>query len=127
MDGKAQAEKVTRAFVFQFPAMIDAWHDGDTCTVQRGMQPGIVLLGETVRIEGINAPELADKPAGQAALAYAKKLAPIGTKITLVSKRKDKYGRLLARITLPDGSDFSKRMFDAGHAVKMLKANQEVD
>jgi endonuclease YncB( thermonuclease family) len=30
---------------------------------------------------------------------------------------KEKYGRYLAKITLPDGSDFASAMVAAGHAV----------
>lgn len=106
------------AFIYQFPATIDEWHDGDTCYVHRGTQPGVVIHGEHVRVEGINAPEL--KAAGGAdARDYAGTLAPPGTPVTLVASREDKYGRLLARIILPDGSDFSGLMVVAGHAEVM--------
>lgn len=106
-------------FVFQFPATIDAWHDADTCYVHRQTKPGETLHGEHVRVEGINAPELSVK-AGKVALDYASVLAPEGTKVLLVCSRSDKYGRLLARIILPDGNSFGDEMIAAGKAVPYL-------
>ncbi len=103
-------------FVYQFPAEIDSWHDGDTCRVHRGASPAIMIHGEQVRIEGINAPELRNA-GGPESRDYAATLAPPGTLVTLICTREDKYGRLLARIVLPDGNDFSSLMIAANHAV----------
>jgi endonuclease YncB( thermonuclease family) len=104
------------AFVFQFPATVDEWHDGDTCYVHRQSLPGQTIHGEHVRVEGINAPELS-QAGGAASRDYAMELAPAGTVVTLICSRPDKYGRLLARVVLPDGSDFSGLMIAAGQAV----------
>jgi endonuclease YncB( thermonuclease family) len=104
------------AFVFQFPAIIDDWHDGDTCHVHRTALPGMIIHGESVRIEGMNAPEL-KALGGAASLEFAKQIAPPGTKVTLVISREDKFGRLLARIILPDGQDFTTLMIVNGQAV----------
>lgn len=104
-----------RSFEFRFPALIDEWHDGDTCYVHRASQPGIVIHGEHVRVEGINAPELREV-GGPASRDYAEALAPVGTVVTLVCKNVDKYGRFLARIELSDGRDFSTLMIAAGYA-----------
>lgn len=106
------------SFVFQFPATIDDWHDGDTCYVHRGARPGVVIHGEHVRVEGINAPELS-AAGGADARKYAASLAPSGTQVVLVCSREEKYGRLLARIILPGGRDFSAEMLAAGQAVPM--------
>jgi len=102
-------------FVYQFQAVVDEWHDGDTVYVHRGSRPGQLIHGEHVRVEGINAPELHDA-GGTASRDYAAGLAPPGTFVTLVASKEDKYGRLLARVVLPDGSDLSSLMIAAGQA-----------
>lgn len=119
-----EATAITNNFAFEYPAVIDGWHDGDTCTVRRGSSPGVVFLGERVRVEGINAPELR-AAGGSAAYAYAMELAPPGTRVTLTCRHMDKYGRLLARIELPDGRDFSKAMIEGGHAVSFMASLQK--
>lgn len=104
------------AFIWQFPAVINDWHDGDTCSVHRQALADVVIHGEHIRVEGINAPEL-HAAGGAESLAYAKEIAPAGTHVTLVHSRRDKYGRVLARVVLPDGSDFSTMMIAAGQAI----------
>ena len=73
--------EVIAGFVFQFPAVIDSWHDGDTCSVHRGAKPDEVVHGEKVRVQGINAPELS-KAGGAEARDYAIFIAPPGTRVT---------------------------------------------
>jgi endonuclease YncB( thermonuclease family) len=107
------------AFVFQFPAEIDSWYDGDTCKVHRESQPGETIHGESLRVEGINAPELRDA-GGAAARDYAASLAPPGSSVTLIATKKDKYGRFLARIILPTGDSLGDLMIAAGQAVPYL-------
>jgi micrococcal nuclease len=103
-------------WTFRFPAVVTSWHDGDTVTVVRGAWPGVTLEGERVRVEGMNAPELA-AAGGAAARDYAASLAPPGSMVVLTATHQEKYGRLLARVTLPDGRDLSQVMIDTGHAV----------
>lgn len=108
-------DKIPRSFVYTFPAIIDSWHDGDTCTVHRGARPGEVIHGEKVRVQGINAPELHDA-GGVESRRYAEDLLPSGTLVTLTATKEDKYSRFLARITMPSGGDFSEHMIVAGYA-----------
>ncbi|MBA3432028.1 MAG: thermonuclease family protein, partial [Actinobacteria bacterium] len=72
-----------------------------------------------VRVEGMNSPEM-NTAEGKAAKVYAESLLPPGTQVMLTARKKDKYGRFLARITLPNGDDFSTSMITAGHAVAYL-------
>lgn len=109
----------TPPFVFTYPARIDQWHDGDTCYVHLFDRPGREIHGEHVRVEGINAPELHDT-GGIASRDYAAELAPVGSMVTLTATKEDKYGRLLARVVLPDGTDLSTAMIDAGMAKPYL-------
>lgn len=92
--------------------------DGDTLEV---------MVGEThekVRVLGINSPETVDprKPVecfGKEASNEAKRLLT-SAKVNLTNDAtqadKDKYGRLLRYVTLPDGSDFGLMMIKEGYA-----------
>lgn len=92
--------------------------DGDTLSVSIGGK------SETIRIIGINTPETVDprKPVecfGQEASAKAHELLD-GKSVTLEADatqgERDKYGRLLRYVFLPDGSDFGKAMISGGFA-----------
>ncbi len=109
------------SFVWVYPAGVDHVHDGDTviCHVLMHPNEGGELHEVSVRVEGINAPEL-NTAAGTAAKAHAAALLPPDTQVMLVARKRDKYGRFLARIVLPSGEDFSSLMIAAGHAVPYL-------
>lgn len=107
-----------RTHVYTLPGVIDRVIDGDTVVVHVGILPGKELHGESVRVAGINAPELRNA-GGAAARDYLSELLPAGTEVLVIASREDKYGRLLARIVLPDGRDASDLMLSAGHAVPM--------
>ncbi len=106
------------AHVFSMPGACDRVIDGDSIVVHVGIMPGLELHGIHVRLQGINAPELRHD-GGPAARDYLRSLLPEGTAITLVSSQEDKYGRLLARVVLADGSDASSLMLSSGNAVPM--------
>lgn len=109
------------SFVWVYPAGVDHVHDGDTvvCHVLIHPNEGGELHEVHVRLEGINAPEL-NTAAGKAAKAYAETLLTPGMQVSLVARKKDKYGRFLARIVMPNGDDFSTAMIAAGHAVAYM-------
>lgn len=102
--------------VWTYPAMVDSWHDGDTPKCHIRLTPAIEWHGVHVRMEGINAPEL-HAAGGTASRDYANQICPAGSSVTLLASRTEKFGRFLARIQLSDGSDFSTRMIEGGHAV----------
>jgi endonuclease YncB( thermonuclease family) len=71
--------------------------------------------GETrIRLWGIDAPE-AKRPGGFAATRYLKRLTN-GQILTCKPLDKDRYGRVVARCSLPDGTDPACAMVAAGHA-----------
>jgi len=107
------------AFIFQYPASIVSWTDGDSCKVDRQTKPGETIKAEDVRIHGINSPELRDA-GGAAARDYAITLAPPGTEIMLVASKEDKFGRFLARVILPNGDSLGDLMIAGGYAVPYL-------
>lgn len=92
--------------------------DGDTIEVVTGNQ------SQKIRIIGINTPETVDPRRevecyGHEASARAKELL-LGNKVRLESdnsqQNRDRYGRLLRYIYLPDGSDFGLVMIREGYA-----------
>ncbi len=106
------------AHVYSLPGVADRIIDGDSIVVHVRIAPGLELHGIHVRLQGINAPELRHE-GGPAARDFLRSLLPEGAEITLVSSQEDKYGRLLARVLLDDGSDASSLMLSSGNAVPM--------
>lgn len=94
--------------------------DGDTLVV-------IVDLGfsiateQTVRLAGINAPEVVgeDKAAGLAAKLWLIERLPVGTLVRVHTvKDNDKYGRYLANVLVPgEAMTINEQLVAAGHAV----------
>ena len=109
--------------LYHYKATIIRVIDGDSVevTVNLGFR---IAFQQTVRVYAINAPETRssdklEKDRGLAAMWFAIGLLPIGSSVHIKSHKpddKDKFGRWLAEITLPDGTDFATRMLEAGHA-----------
>lgn len=100
---------VPTGFVWQKPAVIDDWYDGDSAFCHVRVGPEDEQHRVEVRIEGINAVELRTT-FGPEALAAARGFAPAGTQVMLVEHKREKFGRMLAKMILPDGSDFGTHM-----------------
>lgn len=101
--------------------------DGDTVHALLMLANSSQLTEEKVRLFGINAPELHPRPGqswsdftvepyAQEASDYLEQLCPRGSVIRLEEHGRDKYGRLLAVIILPDGRDANKLLIEAGLA-----------
>jgi endonuclease YncB( thermonuclease family) len=94
--------------------------DGDTLNV--GVDLGMeVAMNTTLRMYGINAPELstqAGKDAKRWAIAWFGQHCPTGQfTIQTVKDKTEKYGRYLATVIAPDGAVFNTDIVAAGHAV----------
>ena len=93
-------------------AIIQAVHDGDTITALVNTQTkamlGYNLWAELpLRLAGCNARELT-QPGGIEARDHLAGLLPVGTTVTVVVVRADKYDpRRLATVSLPDGTDLA--------------------
>lgn len=95
-------------------------HDGDTCTVRLLVDVGFeeqVTLTRTLRLLGIDAPELST-PAGKVAAQYAQATWPVGTPVQVFIVGYDKFApREDARVQTLDGSlDWSADMLAHGYA-----------
>jgi endonuclease YncB( thermonuclease family) len=93
-------------FAPPFEAKVIAVYDGDTITVR---------TDETIkiRLDGIDAPEL-KQPFGQASKQAMSGLV-FGQTVTIKPGKKDRYGRLLARVEIA-GKDASLTMVELGMA-----------
>ncbi|WP_243311917.1 thermonuclease family protein [Fundidesulfovibrio agrisoli] len=87
-----------------FEGTVQRVADGDTITVE----------GVHVRLFGIDAPELAQLD-GREARDYLSHLA-LGKRVDVREKDIDAYGRTVAVVLLPDGSELNSEMVRAGHA-----------
>jgi len=107
--------------MYTYFCTIDRIIDGDTVvvTIDLGLH---IKVGKTVRLLGINAPEM-NTPEGVAAKAHLTSLLSDVMPVVIQTKldRDDKYGRLLGtfRIGTVIGMDVNKRMVDDGHAKVM--------
>ncbi len=112
-------------------AVVLGWLDGDTVRVRIGPRE------ETVRLIGIDAPESSPNERardqarrmgislrevvelGRRARDAASRLGPPGTRVRLEPdvQPRDRYGRLLAYVWLPDGTMLNERLLRDGWAV----------
>jgi micrococcal nuclease len=103
-------------------ATVVRWLDGDTCLLEFKVWPDQVAKVKC-RLDGINTPEMhtkdiAEKVRGQAALMHVEGLAPIGKEVMVRLVKREKFGRWLVQITLPDGADLTSKMIADGHGVE---------
>ena len=94
-------------------------HDGDTVSV--------ILNGrkEKVRLIGIDAPEIKQKPWGTRARKHLEKMLIASNRTVILEfdvERRDKYGRLLYYIFTPDRKMLNIQMVKDGYAVLLTIA-----
>lgn len=106
--------------MYQYRATVTDVHDGDTYTLDLDLGFDVHLLGQKLRLAHVNAPELAT-PEGKTARDWVLSTMPIGTRVTVDTVKaegeREKFGRWLAQVTLPDGSDLGAALIAAGQAV----------
>jgi endonuclease YncB( thermonuclease family) len=85
-------------------------YDGDTATVSCGQ--GKVKL----RVWGIDAPEMGQRPWGTESKAYFERLIPAGQEVQVQVVDKDRYGRAVARLFAGD-DDLGLAMVRQGKAI----------
>jgi micrococcal nuclease len=108
--------------VIAYPATVVAVIDGDSLKVRVDGWPAPFDPIE-IRIKGVDTPEHVRPPAksacevrlGLAARAYARTLVRTGDTVTVVYTPgdRDKYLRVLAAVTLPDGRDWGQTLLAA--------------
>lgn len=120
-------------FVYEVPALITDWHDGDTCYATIAWQ-GLYEHDCPIRFLRLYCPEMDDnitkqpQPGAVEALVFAIQTLPVGTVVKLHTKplgragrwntSQRSLGRLLADILVPRGAawfDYADAVVDAGH------------
>jgi endonuclease YncB( thermonuclease family) len=71
---------------------------------------------EPYRLLRINAPEMKFKTGKKAKEFLVALLSEKGLDATIKTEKSDVYGRYLAEVTLPDGTNISTYMVEHGHA-----------
>jgi micrococcal nuclease len=107
---------------YNYKGTVTDVYDGDTCTISLDLGLDFELKNQKLRLYGINAPEMRG-PFRDAGIASRDFLADLVFNkkvwITTHRNRKEKYGRYLAEIWLPDSNrSVNQQMVEAGHAVK---------
>lgn len=118
--GRAWAADVPLAYLGRVVSVAD----GDTLTVSIDGWPAPYNPVE-VRVAGIDTPESRKQDAGCVkelrlgliAKKRARDLLPVGASVLVTwTGEREKYGRLLAHVALPDGRDFAKQQVLDGMA-----------
>lgn len=107
--------------MYKYEATVRRWVDGDTVDVDIDLGFGIIFHNQRLRLYGIDAYEsrtrdLDEKEKGLAATAFVNEMAPVGSKITIVTYKTGKYGRILAEVFLDDYTNLNKLLTEKGHA-----------
>jgi endonuclease YncB( thermonuclease family) len=91
-----------------FRAPVVGITDGDTITILRNGRP------EALRLHGIDAPEKG-QAFGNLAKRFTSGLA-FGRSVTVRVRGRDRYGRTIADVFLPDGRNLNQEVVRAGYA-----------
>jgi micrococcal nuclease len=112
--------------MFEYQAKILTVHDGDTCRADIDLGFGVSLKNQSLRVFGIDTPETSTD-AGKLAREHARTLLTGGliVRVETFKDSKEKYGRYLTKIRLPDGSDYGSAMIAAGHAKPYFGGTKE--
>lgn len=106
--------------MYTYRARIVSIYDADTVRADIDLGFGAWLANQPLRIYGIDAPERGT-PEGGLAKAAAERLLAIepgqAITITTLKDKTEKYGRYLAKITLPNGEDYATLLIAEGYAV----------
>jgi len=109
--------------MYEYIAHVRSEYDGDTIRADIDLGFGIWTANQSLRLYGIDAPELG-AAGGKEARDYLRNMLPIGQTITIRTRKDadDKYGRLLATLWDNDhgdvwGDSVNDRLLSAGFAV----------
>lgn len=109
--------------IYTYEGTVERIIDGDTISVSISSFPA-PFNPISVRVDHVNTPETRP-PAedceiedGRLAKAFAAGRMPAGSTVTIVydDRRQDKYGRMLARVILPNGQDYGQALISEGLA-----------
>ena len=107
--------------MYKYEATVRRWVDGDTVDVDIDLGFGIIFHNQRIRLYGIDAYEsrtrdLEEKEKGLAATAFVNEMAPVGSKVTLITYKEGKYGRILGEIFIDGDTNLNMLLTEKGHA-----------
>lgn len=107
--------------MYEYQANIRAVLDGDTVRLDLDLGCGVWLRDLTVRLHGIDAPELRapDPVPGLAAKQFLALLLPMGSqaRVRTIKDKREKYGRLLGIFFRGgEATSINDQLVQAGHA-----------
>lgn len=114
----------TEASLYTYQAKVERIVDGDTvvATLDAGFQ---MSIRQTLRLLGIDAPEMRDPDGEERRLAYAATVElgrlVAGKTVFVKTHKLDSFGRYLAQLWTQDGVDVNQAMLDGGFAVPFKK------
>ena len=99
-----------------YPATIVSVYDGDTVRANIVLLGNLALLNESVRLDGIDAPEIRgeERPEGLLSRDYLRSILPEAVTLC-INQQRGKYGRLIAAI-LVDGESINDHLVRMGYA-----------
>jgi micrococcal nuclease len=104
---------------YKYKAIVNSVHDGDTLTLDIDLGFGVWLKNQTVRLHGINAPELKGLTK-ESAIRSKNRLIDLvlGKNVILesIKDKKEKYGRWLGKIHI-DGILVNEILIKEGLAI----------
>lgn len=113
--------------MYNYEATVRRWVDGDTVDVDIDLGFGLIYSNQRLRLYGIDAYEsrtrdLDEKKKGLAATDYVNEIAPVGTKVTILTHKEGKYGRILAEVFVETGPNeykcINSLLTEKGHATR---------
>lgn len=117
--------------MYEYKAIIKKVYDGDTITVDIDLGFGVWLQKQSIRLYGINTPEIRgeERPAGLTSKDALLKWIPLESEIILRTHKdsKEKYGRWLGEILVPDEVNrgqlvnVNEELVKGGYAVKYME------
>jgi micrococcal nuclease len=116
--------------MWTYRAIVKKIYDADTVTMDVDLGFGVWLRSQSFRLKGINAPEVTgiEKPLGIIARDVLIKWIPLESEVTIQTYKdsKEKYGRWLAEIFVPDEAQpgkltsINENLVEGGYAERYM-------
>lgn len=121
LQDQKECKKNQNQKMYEYNAEIIDVYDGDTMTflVDLGFS---ITVKEKLRLAGINTPEVRgpEKEDGYKVRDYVKKLI-LRKKVKIRVYKKGKFGRYVAEVILPDGTNLTKHLLEKNMGKEFMK------
>ena len=109
--------------MYTYKATVNSIYDGDTIRVDIDLGFGIIFRDQSLRLLGIDTPEVRGEERSQGLMskAFVEQRIPVGSVIKIVTQRdrKEKFGRYLATVYYGEESkNLNEELLNSGMASK---------